>query len=204
MKMNWRSTERLLYNTQSQVEKIEKWLGRGLCPWRGLKRETEINYAEAFMSGSSHYWGLPALGSDMEGKHPWLVGWTGWLCKAWLTCEGHSLLACLAGRGQLKPHGWLTGFLQPPGPMAQPELSRCSRLHLFHIPIPHGWGQKPRCETSWAGSHLRCSLSRGRDSHCWCWHQEAVWISDGDQTTTPCTPALTKYTNTLSQTQLNN
>lgn len=148
-----RLTERLHKHTES-VEKIEKWLGRGLCPWRDSE-ETEINYAEAFE------WFItgPASPGVRYGRQGPLTGGVNrWLCKAWTPpVRGTGLLACLQERASWN-HMVLTGFLQLPSPWLSLNWADAPAPLVPH-PTPHGWGQN-HAVRPWAGSHLRCSLSR--------------------------------------------
>lgn len=113
------------------------------------------------MSGSSHTG--PASRGVQHGKAS-ILGWLGEqeVCRSpGLHLWGAQ--ACLpaaqaGGEGKLKPHGWLTGFLQLPSPW--PSLNRADApgpLAPHHT--PHSWGQNHAVRPP-AGSYLRWSLSR--------------------------------------------
>ena len=160
MKMNWRLTERLLYNTESGRKEREV-IRSGSVPQEGDSEETEINYAEAFISDSSH------TGSASAGVRHGKASILDW-CDEQDGCGRPGLhlwgaQTCLpapeaGGEGKLKPYGWLTGFPQLPSPWLSLNWADASAPLAPH-PTPHDWGQN-HAVRPWAGSHLRCSLSR--------------------------------------------
>ena len=150
--------------------------------------------------------GLPALGSN-TGRPVSLVGWVNRMSVGGLasTCEEHRL-ACLQLRQGERASwnhtgGWLVSCDCPAHGPAWTEQTL--QLHLPHITL-HTAEDRTMLWDPPAGLHLRWNLSRVGTATVGAYTgiRGSLDLSDSDQTTTPCTPALTKYPNTLSQTQL--
>ena len=113
MKMNWRLTERLLYNTESGRKEREV-IRSGSVPQEGTQRKLRLIMQRPLLVIQAIL-GLPALGSDM-GRQASLTGVMNRMAVGGLdsTCEGHRL-ACLPLRQAERANwnhmgGWLVSL----------------------------------------------------------------------------------------------
>lgn len=93
MKMNWRLTERVLYNTESGRKEREV-IRSGSAPQEGTQRKLRLIMQRPLLVVQAIL-GLPVLGSDM-GRQASLTGAMNRMAVGGLdsTCVGHRL-ACL-------------------------------------------------------------------------------------------------------------